>query len=108
MGEARNLKKEGTGKSAIGLVLVAIAVIVLIGLAIWVLTNPAVLANVVMLIVAIVIALIVIGLIIAGVMMIIAVPMYVAKGNQIQDGVDYSIDDVKSVKESSSDDPKND
>jgi len=37
----------------------------------------------------------------------LAVPYYMKKGEQYQDGVDYSIDDVKPVKESSSEDKKN-
>jgi hypothetical protein len=40
-------------------------------------------------------------------MFVIAIPMYVKKGEQYQEGVDYSIDDVKPVKESSSEDKKN-
>lgn len=104
--EARNMKKAGTGKSAIGLVFVAIGVIILIALAIWVLSDPAVLEAFMNLVLVIVGAIVVIVLIIIGVMFIMAIPMYAAKGEQYQDGVDYSLSDVKSVKESSSEDDK--
>jgi formate/nitrite transporter FocA (FNT family) len=107
MAEATNMKKAGTGKSALGLVMLAIGVIIMIALAIWVLMNPAVLAATLTLILFIVGAIIVIGLIILGIMFILAIPMYAAKGEQYQDGVDYSINDVKPVKESSSEDKKN-
>ena len=107
MADASNLKKAGTGKSGLGMILLAIGVIGAIALLIWALTNPEILAATLTLIIVIVVALIVIALIIVGIMFIIAIPMYVAKGEQYQDGVDYSISDVKSVKESSSEDKKN-
>ncbi len=107
MAEASNMKKIGTGKSGLGLVLLAVGVIALIALVVWALTNPDILEAAVTLVIFIVAAIIVIALIIAGVMFIIAIPMYVKKGEQYQEGVDYSIDDVKPVKESSSEDKKN-
>ena len=104
--EARNMKKAGTGKSAIGLVLVAIGAIVLIGLAVWALTDPAIFEAVMNVVIFAVAAIVVIILIIIGIMFIMAIPMYAAKGEQYQDGVDYSLSDVKPVKESSSEDDK--
>ena len=53
---------------------------------------------------AIVIAAIVV--IALAVMMILAVPFYFLKGEQYQEGGSYDLDDVKSVKESSSKDKK--
>jgi prepilin signal peptidase PulO-like enzyme (type II secretory pathway) len=106
MAEATNVKKAGTGKSGLGMILLAIGVIALIGVIIWVLTNPDILAATLTLIIVIVIAIVIIALIIAGIMMIIAIPVYVAKGEQYQEGVDYKLDDVKPVKESSSEDDK--
>jgi uncharacterized membrane protein (DUF485 family) len=105
--EARNLKKQGTGKSAVGLAMIAVGIVLLIGLIVWILTNPAVLDAVVTLALAIVVALVVISLIIAGIMAIIALPMYAVKGEQYQEGVDYSLSDVKPVKESSSEKKEN-
>ena len=82
-------------------------IIALIALIAWALTNPGVLEATLTVIAIIVVAIIVIALIIAGLMFFLAIPMYVKKGEQYQEGVDYSIDDVKSVKESSSEDKKN-
>ena len=107
MADAANTRKIGTGKSGLGLVLLAVGVIALIALIVWAMTNPAILEATLTLIIFIVVAIIVIALIIAGVMFVIAIPMYVKKGEQYQEGVDYSIDDVKPVKESSSEDKKN-
>ena len=107
MAEASNMKKAGTGKSGLGLLLIGIGVIALIALVVWALTNPDILAATLTLILFIVVAIIVIALIIAGLMFVLAIPMYVKKGEQYQEGVDYSIDDVKPVKESSSEDKKN-
>ena len=84
--EVRNMKKTGTGKSAIGLVLVGIGIVALIGLIIWFLTVPGVLES----------------------LLFIALPMYAYKGEQYQEGVDYSLSDVKPVKESSSEDDNDD
>lgn len=104
MAEAKNLKREGTGKSGLGLLLIAIGVIALIALIAWALTQDGVLETVLSIIIIVVVAIIVIALIIAGVMMVIAVPIYMKKGEQYQTNVDYSLDDVKSVKETSSED----
>ena len=46
-------------------------------------------------------------IIIGAVIALTAIPMYAYKGEQYQENVDYSLDDVKSVKESSSEDRKN-
>ncbi|MBR4685437.1 MAG: hypothetical protein IKP04_02790 [Candidatus Methanomethylophilaceae archaeon] len=102
--EVRNMKKTGTGKSAIGLVLVGIGIVALIGLVIWFLTVPGVLESLLF----IALAIVVIVAIIAGIICIIALPMYAYKGEQYQEGVDYSLSDVKPVKESSSEDDNDD
>jgi len=102
MADASNIKKSGTGKSGLGLILLAVGVIALIAVIIWVLTNPAVLAATITLVITIVVAIAIIILIIYAIMMIIAIPTYVAKGEQYQEGVDYDLKDVKPVKESSS------
>ena len=100
--EDPSIKRVGTGKSALALALIAIGVVALIGLIIWILSNPAVLDATLMLAAAVIIAVVVIALIIAGIMVIIAIPVYAIKGEQYQTGVDYSLKDVKPVKESSS------
>jgi hypothetical protein len=102
-----NMKKAGTGKSALGLVLIAIGIIAIIAAVVWVLMQPGALetlANV-----AIVAILVIFGIIIIfyAVVALAAIPLYAMKGEQYQEGIDYSMDDVQPVKESSSEDPKN-
>ncbi len=107
MAEASNMKKASTTKSGLGLLLLAVGIIALIGLIVWAMTVPGVLEATMTLIVFIVIALIVIALVIVGLTFILAVPMYIKKGEEYQEGVDYSLSDVKPVRESSSEDKKN-
>ena len=90
--QATNARKAGTGKSAIG-----IAVIVIIAAIAYALMQPGVLESlvtVVAIIAVVAVALIVIGYI---AMALMALPMYAYKGEQYQEGVDYNLDDVKSV-----------
>ena len=107
MADATNMKTASTTKSGLGILLLVVAAVAIIGLIVWALTNPDILQTTVNVIIVIGIAILVIVLIISGLMLILAVPYYMKKGEQYQDGVDYSIDDVKSVKESSSEDKKN-
>ncbi len=101
------MKTASTTKSGLGILLLVVAAVAIIGLIVWALTNPDILQTTVNVIIVIGIAILVIVLIISGLMLILAVPYYMKKGEQYQDGVDYSIDDVKPVKESSSEDKKN-
>ncbi len=101
------MKTASTTKSGLGILLLVVAAVAIIGLIVWALTNPDILKTTVNVIIVIGIAILVIVLIISGLMLILAVPYYMKKGEQYQDGVDYSIDDVKPVKESSSEDKKN-
>ena len=87
--------------------MLVIAVVGIIGLIAWALTNPDILAATINVIIIIVVAIVILILIVTGIMLIMAVPIYIKKGEQYQEGVDYSIDDVKPVKESSSEDKKN-
>ena len=107
MADATNMKTASTTKSGLGILLLVVAAVAIIGLIVWALTNPDILKTTVNVIIVIGIAILVIVLIISGLMLILAVPYYMKKGEQYQDGVDYSIDDVKPVKESSSEDKKN-
>ncbi len=107
MADATNMKTASTTKSGLGILLLVVAAVAIIGLIAWALTNPDILQTTVNVIIVIGIAILVIVLIISGLMLILAVPYYMKKGEQYQDGVDYSIDDVKPVKESSSEDKKN-
>ena len=74
MAEASNLKKAGTGKSGLGILLIAVGVVALIAVVVWALTNPDILEATINVIIIIVVAIVVIALIIAGVMLLMAIP----------------------------------
>lgn len=96
-----------TGKSGLGLLLIAAAVIVIIALVAYALTVPGVFESVVTIALYAGAAIIAVVLIIYAATLILAVPMYMAKGDVVQKDIDYSLSDVKPVENSSSDDPKN-
>ena len=102
-----NMRKAKTGKSALGLVGIAIGVILLVIAVAYALSQPGVLEPVASAAVLIVLAIVGIAITIGAVIALSAIPMYAYKGEQYQENVDYSLDDVKSVKESSSEDKKN-
>ena len=96
-------KVAGTGKSALMMLLVG----VIIGAAIAALfLIPGALESVIWVLVIIGIAIAAVAAVIFVFMVILAVPMYVAKGEEYQTDISYSIDDVESVKETSSDEKK--
>ncbi len=107
MAEAAGLKKKSTAKSGLGILLIVVAVVIAIALAVYALTIPGVLESVATIALLIVGAIIVIALVAYAITIIIAVPMYIAKGEQVQEGVEYGLDGIKPVENSSSDDPKN-
>jgi hypothetical protein len=100
-------QKVKTGKSGLGILLIVAGVIAIIALAAYALTVPGVFESVVTIAIYIVVAIAAIAVIAYAAMLILAVPMYMSKGDVVQTDVDYSIDDVKPVENSSSDDPKN-
>ena len=95
--------KVSTGKSALMMVLV----ILVIGAAIAALCMiPDIWDDIVMVLTVILIAIAIIVAILFIFMAVLALPMYVAKGEQYQTGISYGIDDVESVKEKSSEEDK--
>ena len=96
-------KVAGTGKSALMMVLV----VAIIAAAIAALSLiPGALESLVIVIAVIAIAIVAIAAVIFLCMVVLAVPMYVAKGEEYQTDISYSIDDVESVKETSSEEKK--
>ena len=96
-------KREGTGKSALMMVLV-VAIIAAAIAALFLV--PGALESLIWILVIIGIAIVAVVAVIFVFMVILAVPMYVAKGEEYQTGISYSIDDVESVKETSSEEKK--
>lgn len=104
MAQADNIKKAGTGKSAIGIAVIALMIVVIAVAIGYALMQPGVLESV--LHIAIIAIIVIVAIIVIGyiVMAIIAVPMYAYKGEQYQEGVDYNLKDIESVKEVDSED----
>ena len=96
-------KREGTGKSALMMVLVAAIVVAAIAALFLI---PGALDSVMMVLIVIAIAIAAIVAVVFICMVVLAVPMYVAKGEEYQTDISYSIDDVESVKETSSEEKK--
>jgi uncharacterized membrane protein len=67
---------------------------------------PGAIDSVVWILVIIGIAIVAVVAVIFVFMVILAVPMYVAKGEEYQTDISYSVDDVESVKETSSEEKK--
>ena len=96
-------KRESTGKSALMMVLI-VAIIAAAVAALFLI--PGALDTVAWIIAIVLIAIVAVAVVIFVFMVILAVPMYVAKGEEYQTDISYSIDDVESVKETSSDEKK--
>ena len=93
--------RAGTGKSALMMLLVVVVIAAAIAALFLI---PGALESIVWILV--IIAIVAIAAIIFICMVVLAVPMYVAKGEEYQTDVSYSIDDVESVKETSSEEKK--
>ena len=96
-------KRESTGKSALMMVLV-VAIVAAAIAALFLI--PGVLESVIWVLVIIGIAIVAVVAVVFVFMVILAVPMYVAKGEEYQTDISYSIDDIESVKETSSEEKK--
>ena len=97
------IERAGTGKSALMMVLVVAIVIAAIAALFLI---PDAFENLMIVLAVIAIAIAAIVAVVFIFMVILAVPMYVAKGEEYQTDISYSIDDVESVKETSSEEKK--
>ena len=99
-----NLKRTSTTKSGI---LIVIGIVRLVALGGYILMTPGILDS--LLTIAIVVGIVIIAsvMIIYAAIAIMAIPMYMHKGEQYQDGISYGMDSVKTVENSSSEDRKN-
>ncbi|MCL1984615.1 MAG: hypothetical protein FWG58_04370 [Methanomassiliicoccaceae archaeon] len=96
--EADNLKRRSVAKGAPILIL---GILIMAAAAVYVFLNPDILDSIshIVMIIATVIASV--ALIVVAVMIILAVPFYVFKGEKYQDGRSYDLKDVKPVRETS-------
>ena len=99
-----NLKRTSTTKSGI---LIVIGIVLLVALGAYILMTPGILDS--LLTIAIVVGIVIIAsvMIIYAAIAIMAIPIYMHKGEQYQDGISYGMDSVKTVENSSSEDRKN-
>ena len=95
--------KAGTGKSALMMLLVVVIIAAAVAALFLI---PGALESVAIVLLVIGIAIVAIAAVIFVCMVVLAVPMYVAKGEEYQTDISYSIDDVESVKETSSEEKK--
>jgi len=101
--DPNKVSKNKTGKSAL---LFGLLVVALVAIVVYVAYNPWILKDLVYLLIVIVIAILIILVVVYLLMAILAVPIYAAKGESYQNDMSYDINDVKAVKETSSEDKK--
>lgn len=99
--EATNEKRKSTTLSGILLVLCGIGLVALIA---FIIVTPGVLESLATLAIVVVAAIVLIALVIFFLMAVLAIPLYMYKGEKYQVDTAYELDEVKSVKETSSDD----
>jgi len=99
---AANLKRRSTAK---GIPFLLLGVAAIIAIVAYIILNPDILKDLLYLVLIIVLAVVAIVIVILALIMILAIPFYLFKGEQYQEGgTSYEIKDVKAVRESSSED----
>ncbi len=88
------VEKQSTVKSGI---LLIVLFVLIVAAAVAVAMNPDILENIAVVIVLIVLGLAVIAVVIAIFAGLLAIPMYMKKGVEVQTDYSYSLDDVKEV-----------
>ena len=87
-------ERQSTVKSGIALVLLLVAVI---AVAVVIALNPAVLESIAMVVIVVLLFIAVVAVLIAIFAGLIAIPMYMKKGVEVQTDYTYDLDDVKEV-----------
>ena len=101
-------EKKGTGKSAVGLLVIAVLVVAIIAALAWAFTQPGFLEEAVNVIAIVLVVLVLVCIIAYVAYAVLAVAYYAAKGEVVQKGVDHSIDDIRGVEGRTLDDDGND
>lgn len=100
-------KKKGTKLSGLSLLLIGIVVVAAIaGVAAALIFIPGLAQNVIWIILIIILAIVIAALLIWAIVALLAIPVYMKKGESYQTDMKYDIEDVKPVKESSGSDEK--
>lgn len=102
------IERRGTGRSALGLVVIALLVIAIITVVAWAFTQSGFLDEVVNIIAVGAVVLVIVLIIAYIVFGVLAVAMYASKGEIVQKGVNHSLGDVKGVEGRTLDDEGND
>jgi len=98
---AANLKRRSTAK---GIPFLLLGIAAIIAIAVFIILNPVILESLLYLAIVIVLIIVAIAVVVLALIMILAIPFYLFKGEQYQDGASYDIKDVKAVRETSSED----
>jgi uncharacterized membrane protein YccC len=93
--EAYNMKRRPVVK---GVPFLLLGIAVIIAVAIYIFLNPEILKDLLWLAFIIIAAIVAVVLVVFAVMMILAIPFYVFKGEQYQDGTSYDLKDVNDVR----------
>ena len=102
------IQKKSTAGSALALVVIAAAIVaVCIGVVAYLYTHPDVLDGMIYIVAIASMVILAICVIAFVAYLILGVAYYATKGEITQTGISYDIDDVESVKESSSEEVKN-
>lgn len=97
MVEAKNLRKAPTKKSGLGLLALAVLIVAVVIAAAWILSLPGVMDKVLYIALVAVAAIAIVCIGAYALLALAAVPYYMAKGEQYQENVDYSLNDVDPV-----------
>lgn len=108
MGEAANLKTAPGGKrTALYLFLLILIAVIIVGAIIGLIaSNIDLAANILLIVLIVIVGIVLVGAAVYLIILLVAAPYYVMKGEQYQDNISYDLKDVKPVKESSSEDKK--
>ncbi len=101
-------ERKGTGRSAVGLLIIAVLIIALFGAIVWAFSQPGFMEELANVLVITVVVLVIICIIAYVAYAFLAVAFYASKGEVVQKGVDHSIDDVRGVEGRTLDDDRND
>ncbi len=104
--EADNIERKKTWPTAAKLVLLSLVIIAIIALVIYAVTRPGVSVEIWKPILIIIAAAILIFIAVKILIAVLAIPVYIYKGEKTQTGGDYGLDDMKSVKETDSEKDK--
>jgi hypothetical protein len=96
--EANNLKRRSVAK---GVPFLIAGVAVIVAVLVYIYLNPEILKDLVWLALIIAGAIVAVVLIIFAVTVILAIPFYLFKGEQYQDGTSYDLKDVDDVRSTS-------